>query len=267
MKNLEKNVRLAAAESLDLIEKPKYRKRSDVITQSIKQWIVDNGKKPGDKLPKEKELMDLFKASKVVIRETLKSMEVQGLITISTGPRGGAVLCEVPEETAMGLLANYFFFQQFEVLEIYAMSKALEPTLSAGAVGHLTPAHFEALDDIVVTCGQPARTPEESQEQLMAEVKFHEILAEACPNSFISFFSKFMKALIRDLIVFKLRDIDLTTQGRFVASNLAYHIKLIDAYRREDREAAFDLMKSHVDEVEEWVKSIDAIVEKKFLYL
>jgi DNA-binding FadR family transcriptional regulator len=167
----------------------------------------------------------------------------------------------------MGLLANYFFFQQFEVKEIYEMSRALEPTLSVSVIGHLTPAHFEALEEIIDTCSRPARTREESDDQLLAEIKFHEILAEACPNSFLSFFSKFMKNLIRDLIVFKLKNIDLTTQRRFAASNLAYHKKLVEAYRRNDREAAYDLMKAHVEEVDQWVMSFKAIVEKKFLYL
>ena len=188
MEKIESSVSAADGDFLYSTAKSKYRKRPDVIARAIKEWMVENRKKPGDRLPKEKELMGLFKAGKGVIRETLKSMEVQGLVTISTGPRGGAVLHEVPEETAMGLLGNYFFFQQFEVKEIYEMSKVLEPTLSAGVVGHLTPEHFEALDEIVTTCSRPARTREESRTQLMAEVRFHEILADACPNSFLSFF-------------------------------------------------------------------------------
>jgi len=264
---LKENAAAAETPGFSLSCRPRYQKRSDIIVQAIKQWIVSNRKKPGDRLPKEKELMALFQASKGVIRETLKSMEVQGLITISTGPNGGAVLRKVPEETAMGLLANYFFYQQFEVREIYEMSKVLEPTLSASVVGHLTRAHFDALNAIIHTCSHPARTQEESQEQFMAEVKFHELLADACPNPFLSFFSKFMKTVIRDLIVFKLMGIDLASQNQFAASNLAYHRKLIDAYQRKDRKAAFDLMKDHVDEVIAWVLKNEAIVEKKFLHL
>jgi GntR family transcriptional repressor for pyruvate dehydrogenase complex len=76
MENFRKNIEMTDVEFLDLIERPKYRKRSDIIVQTIKQWIVNNGKKPGDNLPKEKKLMALFRASKGVIREMLKSMEV-----------------------------------------------------------------------------------------------------------------------------------------------------------------------------------------------
>lgn len=254
-------------EFVDLVETVKYQKRSDIIVQSIKQWIVNTQKKPGDRLPKEKELMSLYKASKGVIRETLKSMEIQGLITVSTGPRGGATIREVPEDTAMGLLANYFFFKDFELKEIYEVSKTLEPLLAANAVGRLSPEHFKMLDEIIRSCEHPARDIEEGTEQLMAEVRFHEILAEVCPNIFLSFFSRFMKNLIRDLIVIGRDEIDLSRQREFTKANLDYHKKIVDSLRQNDANSVSSLMKRHVDEVEEFVLSLESKVVKKFLYL
>lgn len=253
--------------TIDALTAPKYRKRSDVIAHAIKQWITANDLGPGDRLPKEKELSELFKASKSVIRETLKSLEVQGLVTISTGPNGGAMIRAVPESTAMALLSNFFFFKSFDASDIYEMSQVLEPAVSASVVGHLSPSQFEDLEAIVELCSTPAQNEKESRAQLIAEIRFHEVLADACPNAFLSFFCKYMKQVIRDLVVFRLSEVDLEAKNRFTASNLVYHKKLIAAYRREDRTAAHDVMQAHVADVERFIGSLGAVVKKKFRFL
>jgi DNA-binding transcriptional MocR family regulator len=66
------------------------QKRGDLVVEEIKRWIAERRLGPGDKLPKEDELQTLFGVSKGTAREALKSLEVQGLVTVSTGPAGGA---------------------------------------------------------------------------------------------------------------------------------------------------------------------------------
>ena len=88
-------------------EAPRRIKRADQIVESVKRWVVVNGKQPGDRLPNERELMAQFECSKGTVREALKSLEVQGLVSIKTGPNGGAVLERVPYEKASQLLRNF----------------------------------------------------------------------------------------------------------------------------------------------------------------
>jgi len=65
------------------------------MVEDIKRWIAERRLGPGDKLPKEDELQALFGVSKGTAREALKSLEVQGLVTLKTGPAGGATIGEV----------------------------------------------------------------------------------------------------------------------------------------------------------------------------
>src|ERR1044072_4728699 len=113
-------------------------KRGDMVVEEIKRWIAERRLRPGDKLPKEAELRELFGGSKGTAREALKSLEVQGLVTVSTGPAGGATIGEVPLERTLQLLQNYLFFRTLDIPQIYAVRRALEPELAAGAVPHLT---------------------------------------------------------------------------------------------------------------------------------
>ena len=47
------------------------------------------------------------------MREALKSLEVQGLANIKTGPGGGASVARVSAEKTNELLWNYFFQKTF----------------------------------------------------------------------------------------------------------------------------------------------------------
>jgi len=78
------------------LSSPRKMKRSDQIVEAVKRWVVVKDIQPGDRLPNEKALMELFECSKGTVREALKSLEVQGLIRLKTGPGGGAILAQVP---------------------------------------------------------------------------------------------------------------------------------------------------------------------------
>src|SRR5712664_4652823 len=126
-------------------------KRGDLVVEEIKRWIAERRLAPGDKLPKEDELQTLFGVSKGTAREALKSLEVQGLVTVSTGPAGGATIGAVPLERAFQLVQNYLFFRQVNVAQIYAVRRVLEPELAAGAVPHLSEGDFKALEHSIET--------------------------------------------------------------------------------------------------------------------
>ena len=111
-----------------------------MVVEEIKRWIAEERLRPGDKLPKEAALQQLFGVSKGTAREALKSLEVQGLVTVSTGPAGGATIGEVPLDRTFQLVQNYLFFRDLNVAQIYAIRRILEPELAAGAVAHLTEA-------------------------------------------------------------------------------------------------------------------------------
>jgi DNA-binding FadR family transcriptional regulator len=81
-------------------------KRGDLVVEEIKRWIAERRLEPGDKLLKEDELQALFGISKGTAREALKSLEVQGLITVTTGGchyRRGPAGARVPARAELSL--------------------------------------------------------------------------------------------------------------------------------------------------------------------
>jgi GntR family transcriptional repressor for pyruvate dehydrogenase complex len=70
-------------------------KTSDRVALDIVRDIVARNLQPGDKLPLEAELLKQYKVSRSSLREALRLLEVQSLITIKPGPGGGTVVGKV----------------------------------------------------------------------------------------------------------------------------------------------------------------------------
>src|SRR5438874_10550641 len=64
-------------------------KTSERVAMDVVRDIVDQELRPGDKLPGEAAMLNRYAASRASVREALRLLEVQGLITLKPGPRGG----------------------------------------------------------------------------------------------------------------------------------------------------------------------------------
>jgi GntR family transcriptional regulator, transcriptional repressor for pyruvate dehydrogenase complex len=89
--------------------------RPQQVAEAIKSWVVEQGMRPGDKLPSEPELIERFGMAKSTIREAVRILEAQGLVKSRTGPGGGVFIHAVSEERATALLGNYFFFRNLSI--------------------------------------------------------------------------------------------------------------------------------------------------------
>jgi GntR family transcriptional regulator, transcriptional repressor for pyruvate dehydrogenase complex len=233
----------------------KQHKRPDLVAEEIKRLITEKDLKPGDRLPREVELQALFSVSKSTIREALKSLEVQGLIKVTTGPNGGGMVVEVPLDRTLQLLQNYLFFKDVTIDDIYTVRQLLEPELAAGAVPHLTEQDFAALDASIACCDKPAAAHGVSDilKQRQEDVNFHDILAAANPNPFLRFSCELINEMIRQLIEFR-NDTPQSEHERFGEANVKIHKAITKAARARDVEKVRELMVIHMTEAPRYVK-------------
>src|SRR5919205_2377874 len=63
---------------------------SGLIVDQIRLLIRDGQLAAGDRLPSERELGERFGVSRVTVREALRALEANGMVTIRVGAQGGA---------------------------------------------------------------------------------------------------------------------------------------------------------------------------------
>nr|WP_269150503.1 GntR family transcriptional regulator [Frigidibacter albus] len=83
--------------------------------------------KEGENLPQENELLEMFHISRPTLREALRILESEGLISISRGTRGGAMV-HVPDSR---VASRYFGFllqaQQVTYDDVFSTLSFIEP--------------------------------------------------------------------------------------------------------------------------------------------
>ena len=242
------------------------QKRADLVAEELKRLITQRNLKPGDKLPHEIKLQQMFSVSKSTIREALKSLEVQGLISVSTGPSGGATIVEVPLDRTFQLMQNYLFFKDVGIADVYTVRRLLEPELAAGAIPHLTEDDFLALERTIDLCDPASQAAAGTKmlDQRQEDLTFHDILAAANPNPMLRFCCELINEMIRQLVVFG-NETPACEHERFGAANVVFHRRIVAAARARDAEAVRSLMSEHMEECTHYVTRMNGRVHGRLV--
>lgn len=239
------------------------RSRPVLVAEELKTWVVEQGLQPGDRLPSEADLIQRFGMSKGTIREAMRLLQAQGLVETKTGPGGGSFVGAVSRERANALLANYFYFREVTIDDIYAVRIALEPELAAALAGTLSDAQIAELDAIMARYADPAQDAEEERRQHVASLEFHARLSDFGQNAILSFFIRFMAQILTDLTVYKqlytTPNLDLWRRGR------AHQSELIAALRDGDAASARRIMRNHMEMARTLMEAQEAEVLKRFI--
>lgn len=238
------------------------RKLPELVADEIKRWIVAGEVQPGERLPNEAELQRLFSVSKGPVREALKSLEVQGLVRLKTGPAGGASVTEVGFERTFQLMQNHFFFQSIDLDQIYALRRLLEPELAAMAASSLSDQQLAGLDANIACCAPASDEAGDVVAQGAEDLRFHDLIAEACPNPLLGFQCRVLNEMLRRLVAM---GADLEGMAALAEDNLAAHRRIVAALRARDALAAREAMTAHMALAEAHVRRLGGAYRRQLV--
>ncbi|QLF71489.1 FadR family transcriptional regulator (plasmid) [Peteryoungia desertarenae] len=229
------------------------RRRPELIADRIKDLIRDQRLQPGDRLPQEKDLIQLFSAAKGTVREAMKALETQGLIKTRSGPGGGAFVSRLSGSHALELLDNVFFFERPSLTDIYAVRKALEPEVAALLAGKVSASDLARLEDTIRIYDHSPVDLSEQYQQRMAELDFHSLLAQLCPNPVLGFACVFAQNMLRNLPLARRIYADPEPASR--EEGLLFQYRLLAALKDGRAEEAYDVSRQHMIAAERYMLS------------
>ncbi len=123
---------MAAMNSAVKPEFEKFRRNRvyEEIARQIEKLITDK-LKPGDKLPPERQLADMFGVSRSSIRDAIRALELSGLVEARQGM--GTVVRERDNDAAINPLTQILLKQRVLVSELIDVRKMIEPPLARRA--------------------------------------------------------------------------------------------------------------------------------------
>ena len=120
----------------------------DVVEQ-IQDAILQGKLKAGDKLPPERELKEMFGASRGTLREALRILEQKGLITIKIGVTGGAVVNALTTDQISESLDLLVRYQKVSLRDLAEFREGVEGIVAGLAVERVKDKNIQYLKKLL----------------------------------------------------------------------------------------------------------------------
>jgi GntR family transcriptional repressor for pyruvate dehydrogenase complex len=216
----------------------RLNKASMVVARRIIGDVVRGGLKPGDLLPPEKTMLDHYATGRGTLREALRLLEFQGVITLKPGPKGGPVLCDPDASHLSSTMVLLMQLKRvpFQVIAEFRMS--VEPMISRMAAERIS---SEALSDLARTVSQMSSDLDDEQLFLEANERFHDVIAWSSGNAMFGYIIDSVLGIMDGTAV----GIDYPVHRR--KAILKAHEDILQALSRHDPEQAEAHMRDHVE--------------------
>ena len=156
------------------------RKVYEQIAEQLLAQISSGRLRPGDVLPPERELTESFGVGRSSIREALRMLESQGVISAANG--GALVVADAASPLNSSLRLLFTLDERTGIHDLFELRRILDCEAAALAAERRTDKHLEemgaAIDEMDASLGTSGR----ADDFIDADLRFHLAVAEATGN-------------------------------------------------------------------------------------
>jgi len=178
------------------VQRPTRRRASDWVADQIREEIVHGRRLAGDRLPPEQVLAAQLSVSRTAVREGLRVLELQGLVSVRHGYGGGLFVATPGPAALLGVLQTSLHIGQLAVTELYQARVLFEPKMARMAVEHDSTALAERLADNIAAAEEVLA---EHGQLLGTNLQFHSLFAQAVGNRALSLVMQAFLQLLEEL--------------------------------------------------------------------
>lgn len=224
---------------------------SEEIVAQIKTYIFESRLAPGNRLPSEKELSVQFGLSRTTVRDALRILESQGLITIKVGAGGGTFVADPSARPVTEIMTAMLRLKGMTPLELVEARVVVETSIVRFAAERATPADLAAMqaaiDQAVAgrAAGDPHFTP--------YSVGFHTALAKAAKNEVLLFTVDSLRTIFHETLDRLLPNDEMAQRA------IEDHQEILNAIARREADRACEIMSTHLMYFEQRVHDLGSI--------
>ena len=221
------------------------QKAAVIVARRIVAAVERERLVPGDKLPGERVMQEQYGVGRNTLREALRFLELQGVVSLKTGPGGGPVLRRPGSAHLATTLALTLQFTDAPFRVIVEARIALEPMMAGLAAGRIDAAALAWLRECDGVMSDPASSPDGF---LAANRRFHEVIAQTSGNALLA---SVLEALVGILDGTAL-GIEYPPISR--TQIIAAHRRIQERLAAGDRDGAAAAMREHTEEYLHYVE-------------
>ncbi|MGH2778877.1 MAG: FadR/GntR family transcriptional regulator [Actinomycetota bacterium] len=159
--------------------------RTEHVRRQLETALRRGDYGPGDQLPSERKLGEMFGVSRVSVREAVSALKAVGLVHVQQGR--GCFVSAPQEEGYAGSFTRWLEAHSEEVMELLAVRGALDELAAGYAAEHAGSLELKAIKAAHVSFAKAAKNPSVDIDTLeRLDITFHESLAAAGKNSLLA---------------------------------------------------------------------------------
>jgi len=218
----------------ELIGPIKSRRTFEEVSERLKQLIFDGSLKPGDQLPSENELAQLFKVGRQSVREALRVLEITGFIKTRPGVKGGAVIENTLLNRMASFLLDVFKFHRVSLEDCVRARKTIEIAVLEFVLKN---ADQDDIENLRKNIAQAKANLEANRRAFQESLEFHRILTRASKNYAFCIVIESLLAVFSELKS-KISETELQKSRLVVEA----HEGIVDAIVNKNRKRAIELL-------------------------
>ncbi|HZV80683.1 MAG TPA: FadR/GntR family transcriptional regulator [Geobacteraceae bacterium] len=215
------------------------KKISSQIAEQIRSSILAGEFSPGDKLPPERELAEMFGVSRPSVREALNILTASGLVMSYQG--GGTVVKSLVELSAGNPLSDLIKSEQERALDVIEVRKCMEAWTSYYAAQRALPEDLRKLEKLLTEMERNLDGMKPSQD---IDANFHIVIAQATHNIVWLHLMQSIFDAMKEFQRGVWRAVYLTEEDH--RQLFQHHLAVYEAIRDRDAERARDAMLAHL---------------------
>jgi DNA-binding FadR family transcriptional regulator len=232
-------------------------KVSEVVARSIVQDIAARGLTPGTMLPPESVMLERYRVGRASLREGLRILEIQGMITIKPGPGGGPVVAAASSYDFGRMATLHYHGIGATFRELVEARMVIEPMMAALAAERRDPALLAELRRVSDATGAGVA---DDFAYAAGAADFHGTIAGASGNRILDLFGRSLK----DVYTERVSGMIFPIEARQRVYN--EHEAIVKAIEAGDARKAEKLMRQHMEEflrytVERYPGLLDEVVD------
>jgi len=214
-------------------DQPLHKKVATLISKEI----VNGQFLPGDKLPSEHELAQIFDVSRNVVREAIACLRADGVVISRQGL--GAFVVQPELRQAIRIDAEELQ-QSGNLRSLFELRSVLEIEAAGLAAERRTKSQLARIEQAL---GKMSGAEKLSDAGIDADLDFHRAVAEAAGNDYLVTFLTYLGHQMRETILTVRENHGLEI---VVELTIAEHSRIFDALTAGDPDAARDAMRAHI---------------------
>lgn len=226
----------------NLFRKTKTNRVFEDLVEQIEEAILDGSLKAGDKLPPQRELVEMFQTSRASLREALRVLEQKGLIDIKLGVSGGATVKSPDTDQVGESLALLIRHRKVSLDEISEFREGVEGIVASLAAERAKKKDITRLKTLLEKAENLLEEGVDGwRDSVEADKKIHFAIAEIAKNSVYKFVVRMVHANIDPYYERLPARREILLEENF--ENLR---EIVGAIERGDKAEACELAQSHV---------------------